>query len=288
MKRTLCEFIEFRGENDFLHQGLFFRSKDSDTTVIHVHGSCGNYSSFKPIKTLAQHYISNNINLLTFNTRGHDCITEGFFGDKYEYTGGSLYEFNDCVKDIESAIKFVKKESKNIILQGHSLGCDRIVTYQLLKKDLYPSILISPADSYTLQAEFLAKYGDTVENQIRRIEEIEDNLLELLPYKEYGVSSNGELYYIPTTKSTFLSIATGLPFKLFRIDKPYDFFLDTDAFVVSGAEDKLLTCSPLSMFELIKKRFRSVNSLEVPDSGHEITPNIDLFKHKVVEWIKAL
>jgi hypothetical protein len=288
MMDALCEIISFEGANKFLHQGLLFSSKNSHTTVIHVHGSCGNFISFKPIKKVAESYVKNGINLLTFNTRGHDCITEGFWSNSYDYVGGSITSFDDCIIDIQSAIDFCLTFSSKIILQGHSLGCDRVIQYQLKSKQFYPTILISPCDSYALHSNFLKKRGLTVEKHLQIIKKYKHSKYEFLPLNEYGVDNRGEIYYVPITRDTLLSIMTGAPFKLFRIDKPLEYYLPVDCFACIGQYDKLQTHPSELMFSHLGQRFMSLFKLYVHNADHEIEPNVELLNSNLIKWIADL
>lgn len=285
---SLCEIITFTGANKFLHQGLLFSAKKSKTTVIHVHGSCGNLMSFKPINKVADNYVNNSINFLTFNTRGHDCIAEGYWHNNYDYVGGSITLFDDCIADIQSAIDFCMKFSSKIILQGHSLGCDRIVHYQLQTKQYYPTILISPCDSYALHTNFLKKRSLTVDQHIRIIRKYKSNKFEILPIDEYGVYNKGDNYYVPTTKDTLLSIMTGAPFKLFRIDKPLQYFVPVDCFACIGENDTLQTSPSDKMFFHLESRFKSLFKLFVGRADHEIEPHVELLNLNLINWIKKI
>lgn len=288
MSRTMCEIVSFSGVNDFLYQGAIFWAKNSDITVIHVHGSCGNFLSFKPIVKVATSYVKQGINFLSFNTKGHDCISEGFFGEKYEYVGGSITKFDNCIVDIQSAIDFCKTFSSKIILQGHSLGCDRIVYYQRRTKNYYPTILISPCDSYALQRNYLMQRKLSVEDQIEFIRKSSRNKFEILSLKEYGVNNKGESYFIPIARSALLSIMTGPPFKQFRVDKPLRYHIYSPCFLCIGEKDKLQTSDFDSMVSILEPRFDTLDSILVADSDHEIEPCIEKFNEAVYKWIKSI
>ena len=173
-----------------------------------------------------------------------------------------------------------------LILQGYSLGCDRVVFYQLQTKKYYPTILISPCDSYALHTNFLKKRGLTVEQHIKIIRKYKSNKFEILPLNEYGVHNKGEDYYVPTTKDTLLSIMTGAPFKLFRLDKPLKYFLPTDCFVCIGENDTLQTVLYDNMFFHLENRFKSIYKLSIELADHEIEPHVEVLILNLVNWIK--
>jgi len=287
MVSCLCELVKFHSKNSYIYTGLLFRSGNSRRTVIHVHGSCGDFISFGPLKTVANHYISNNSNFLTFNLKGHDCIAEGnWLNGRYDYVGGSLVDFDECINDIQSAIDYCKLFSDTILLQGHSLGCDRIVYYQLLSNCFYPTILLSPCDSYKLQQIYLNT--KSVEKFITEVEGIQpNNDFEMLPPGSYGVNNAGECYDIPITQKALLSIMTGPPYKLFKIGGEEEYYLPVDAIVCLGSNDKLQVHSPEVMHKHFRNKFKSVVEITI-EADHEMEPKGDDLGNILSAWISKV
>jgi hypothetical protein len=280
-----AQVISYRSSKGLLLKGLLFLSKQGGPTVLHVHGACGNFLSFTPLLREAAILSTKGINLLTINTSGHDCIAEGFRGENYEYVGGSVSPFGECVADISGAIAVASSFSSKIILQGHSLGCDRIVHYQLMTNDWRDTILISPCDSYRLQQNFLG--DETVEAQLERLKHHDpEHTFKLLPPTEYGVHNRGEDYHIPVNLQTFLSIAEGPPYKLFRLDNQADYYLLSRCFAVIGGRDDLQTAPPETMFNHLTKRFAHFEQLLLSKSDHEMEPEADELFQRLADWVK--
>ena len=56
--------------------------------------------------------------------------------------------FEECIQDIEGMVRFAKPFSNRIVLQGHSLGCDRVLHYLISSNRPFDFVLLSPCDSY--------------------------------------------------------------------------------------------------------------------------------------------
>ncbi len=279
----LCEPIFFSGKDGYLYSGLLFRAQKNKGTIIHIHGSCGNFLSFTALLDETSHLVESGYNLFSFNLKAHDCITEGnWINGKYEYVGGSITDFNNCIEDIQSAIDFCKGFSDKIILQGHSMGCERVLTYQIESNEYYDTILISPCDAYALQHKYV--YPETIEEQIKRLSSEANNRLLL---KEYGIDNNGEKYSIPIYLQSFLSILNSNALKLFRVDKPTQFFLPTRCLCFIGTRDRLQTNKAETMFSLISENFKSFSSCAF-DTDHEFNNYGKNLGQKIVNWIEDM
>ena len=288
MEGIKCEVVKFRAIDGFIYRGLLYRAKESKKTIIHIHGACGNMLSFSSLIDLASSYLNCGYNMLTFDLRAHDCIAEGtWYEDKspnpfFYYVGGSLETFESCIIDIESAINFVKSFSNEIILQGHSMGCERILTYQITQGTNYNTILLSPCDGHQLQVEYI--YPKTIETEISELGKYGDN--ELLPADSFGVNrDNGEKYTIPMYKKALLSILTGYAMKVLRLDRPFEFFCPISCLCVLGTLDLLQTNKPEATFNLLKEKFTSFEGYTI-NGDHEMIPAQNELVSIVCDWLK--
>ena len=81
-------------------------------------------------------YTNRGYTFLTFNNRGTNFVPELLKKDGYEVIGGCYERFIDCILDINGAIKYVKEKGfTEIVLKGHSYGCNKVVYYYNNKKD---------------------------------------------------------------------------------------------------------------------------------------------------------
>lgn len=284
------ELVKFQNTKGYHLDGILYEANKSRKTIIHVHGSYGNFYQSYFVRVFADAYINAGYNFLSFNLTSHDGFAEGYKNEnEFEYVGGSLSDFSNCVSDIEGAVEFVKEFSDKIIIQGHSLGCDRTVEYLLRSSQNFDFVLLAPCDSFRLQENWLSPQ-ETVENQIERIQKGFNiiNDFDWLPIKEYGVYSSNEEYILPITRKAMLSIMNGAPFKLFNIHKPIDYFIDQNCFIYIGGKDNLQTEKPKTMFDFFRKRIKTVEPCLIAEGDHMMTNYEEEVASKVVNWLRHL
>jgi hypothetical protein len=216
-RRALGELITVKSSNGFELDGIVYREKSARTTVIHIHGSFGNFYQSRFVRLMAAMYQDAGINLLSVNLACHDGLAEGYRNDEdFMYAGGAIASFDECAADIAGAVQFAESFSDRVILQGHSLGCDRVLDYSIRNNALIDLVLLSPCDSYQLQANWIAP--ETVEQQIDRLksEAPRHPDFDWLATREYGVRGGEDWTYpIPVTRKAFLSILVSLKVHLF-------------------------------------------------------------------------
>ena len=281
-EKTLGELVTFENSHGFHLDGILYQEDHNKTTIIHIHGSLGNFYQNQFLRLMAKMYNKARINFLSFNLASHDGLAEGYRNvDDFEYVGGSVVDFETSLLDIEAAINFVKKFSRRIILQGHSLGCDRVLNYLITQESYYDFILLSPCDSYQLQACWIAP--ETVEQQMTGLKAINpgEEELDWLPSQEYGIKHEGEDYIIPITRKALLSIIDGPPFKLIRIGNPAHFTLNQKVLVYIGGEDALQVVPNEIMFKYFEDRVRHVTKVFIPRGQH----SLEGCEHEVAEHI---
>jgi hypothetical protein len=292
MKRvnsTKGELISFKNPHEYRLEGILFESSNSDTTIIHIHGSYGNFYQAYFVKVMSKIYTDAGFNFLSFNLTCHDGFGEGYIGESgFEYVGGALSEFSTSVSDIQGAIEFAKIFSKKITLQGHSLGCDRVINYLLTSNEIYDFILLAPCDSYKLQSKWISPIS--VETQLERLksDEVIYNDYDWLPIKEYGVYSANEEYVLPITRKSLLSLLQGPSFKLFNLTTQIDYFLNMNGFIYIGGKDNLQTEKPETMFNFFKKRIAHIESFFEPDGDHMMKDREVEVAEAIVKWLKNL
>ena len=151
------ELVRFKTRDGLNLQGLLFEPKAKTSKIlVNVHGWVGNFYENHFIDPISQSVLEKNIAFLTFNNRGAGIVTEFLRTNKRENIGGSLEIFEECLLDIEGALNFLQKRGyTEMILQGHSLGCQKIIYYQYNKKDkrVKGLILIAPVND----VEFVSK-----------------------------------------------------------------------------------------------------------------------------------
>lgn len=156
--------IEFVTPKDkLLLNGLWLGPKNPKRVFIYLHGLSG--SMFDGRQGMLNFLISKTDAVLTFNNRGSGIVNR-VANKKKNSTKEVLYGaacevFTDCVFDIDGAIAYAKKyKPKEIVLIGHSTGCQK-ATYWAYKKKSHGLvrrlILLAPMSDYAGEPERLGK-----------------------------------------------------------------------------------------------------------------------------------
>lgn len=140
--------------------GIFVSSLGAQRTLIHTHGTGGNFfwNDFYPNIANACH--SSGVSFLAVNSRGSGIVEleKGSPG-----AGISLEIFEDCLKDIDAWIEFaISQGSKSVVLEGHSFGIGK-VTYYMTKgkyRELVEKVIFLGTNGvYQTQQHYLNKLG---------------------------------------------------------------------------------------------------------------------------------
>lgn len=126
--------IKLQTPKNLLLNGLWFGPAKPKTVLVIVHGLSGTVFSQA---WLAEGLANKDTAALVFNNRGSGVITRFKQLDAKSDTGyqslslGMAHEvFTDCVDDLEGAVQYAKAMgAKQVILVGHSTGCQKSVYY---------------------------------------------------------------------------------------------------------------------------------------------------------------
>ena len=211
------KLVRIKSNDGIEMPGILYTPKDySENICIHVHGMNGNFYENRFVDVLADTYTENGYSFLTFNNRGRDFITELIKDDDFTLIGGSLERFQDSLFDIQGAIDYVKKLGyKNIILEGHSYGCNKVLYYynKIEDNSIKKIVLLAPCDIPEESKKFLS--SDEYENAVRESEELvqKGRDMELI---NYSVMANGKVaagtfYYdfLPDGENDFIRYRDG-------------------------------------------------------------------------------
>ena len=137
------ERIDFLATDGINLNGFIYKadtSNNSKKVILAVHGMSSNCFK-KRDEIIAKKMNENGIDYFCFNNRGSELvkyIRKNINGKKEKHLGGTTYEdVLEGYEDIVGAIlKLEELGYKEIYLQGHSLGCTKIVyTYNELKEE---------------------------------------------------------------------------------------------------------------------------------------------------------
>ncbi|MCL2539845.1 MAG: DUF1749 domain-containing protein [Firmicutes bacterium] len=142
----------FKTSDGLKLQGLLYEPENkTDKIVIHVHGAAGNFYENKFIDDFSVAFTKAGYAFLAFNNRGSgyetEMVREQDEVKDYPVIGMLNEIFEECVLDIEAAIAFAKNMGYNeIVLQGHSLGCNKVIWPATQKNFAGKIILLAPCD----------------------------------------------------------------------------------------------------------------------------------------------
>lgn len=133
------EKIFFETEDKAELVGLLHKGEKTKKVIISIHGMTSDCLKRRD-DIIAKNMTKNNIDFFSFNNRGNNVIaylTKEIGGIYAKQKAGTAYEdVQDSYYDIKSAIdEMIKLGYEEIYLQGHSLGCTKVVyTYNKLKQ----------------------------------------------------------------------------------------------------------------------------------------------------------
>ena len=140
--------------------GILIPANKKDAVIINIHGTADNFYDNDFIWQTAEAIKSLNVSTLSTNNRGSFSLEFYDYGpDAYRNSGASVEIFEKCILDIDAWIKHALSLGyKKIILEGHSLGTEKVVYY--MNKGKYRNkvsavILLGFSDSYGTHMEFM-------------------------------------------------------------------------------------------------------------------------------------
>lgn len=142
------DFIRFNAADNVELQG-WLNNEAGEVAAIHIHGMSGNGYENNFLDSLRQMYSKHAITLFTIDTRGRGIISDFRQGDEWKHAGSCFEIFDESMHDIQGAIDYLKSIGKTkFILQGHSLGCTKVVNYVLAcnSSSIEKVILLAPTD----------------------------------------------------------------------------------------------------------------------------------------------
>lgn len=287
-KTSNVDLIKFSSSNQEILDGMLFRSDSSlDTTLIHVHGSFGNFYQNPLVGKIGTLIRNEGINFFSFNLTCHDGIAEGYKTDgSFNYVGGAVSDFDSCVADIQGAVDLVSEFSSKIVLQGHSMGCDRVIHFLKESQAQYDCVLLSPCDSRHLHKRWLI--NNNINDQIHRIkEQLPEEETILLSDNEYGLREEGGWTYpIPVSRKAFLSIAEGPPFNLLSLENRPKYFLNVRSLALLGSLDNLRTFAVRDMENYLNEKFQHLEVLEIEGTDHNFSGKEKMIAKIIIKFVK--
>lgn len=273
------KLIKFLATDGIELDGILYNSKsETKRIILAVHGMSSNCIKERD-EIIAEQANENNIDYFSFNNRGSELVkyikrsTDG-----KKLLGGTSYEdVLEGYEDITGAIIKLKELGyKEIYLQGHSLGCTKIVyTYNKLKREasnvlenIKGIILLSLVD---IPGTLNIYLGNKLDNYIEYAEKLkqEGKQNELMPK---------EAFIHPVSAKTFLRYArdneeidfasygkdTRLE-KINNIDRPlFMRWGNVNEMILQNAEDLVNMLN-----EIIKNPNKDINYIDGADHSYK-------------------
>ena len=293
----MLEKVYFELEDKVELVGLLHRPENTtDEVVISIHGMQSN--CFKKREDILSKVINNaGIAYFAFDNRGANlmCYTKKTDGTK-TLNGGSVYEdVLESYYDIKGAIeKMLELGYTKIHLQGHSLGCTKIVyAYNRLKKENYKNleniqsiILLSLVDLVDLQKYDLGidKYNKMLELAIEK--EARGEEMELMPFDSFDhpISVKSYLRYYRDNKE--------IDFAKFN-DNNYDFKeinnINIPLFLRWGEND-LVVQKLDELIELLKTKINNpkLDIGYIKNTDHGYTNKEEVLGEEIKKFLKIV
>jgi len=265
-------------------KGLLSRDEAFSTTVIHIHGSCGNFYENEFVSIMRNKYIASGINFLAFNNRGHDCLAEAYKNGKVVYIGGSVENLSECIQDINAAISVCDEFSDRVVLQGHSFGCLKAIAYLHETKKYYDTILLSPADTLQLEKNYI--YPRDLASVLTEVKELFlPNSHNLLPEEYFGIRQGNVEYSIPITLNSFIGLFENPLIELLNFKANLPFNIDASCFLYLGGSDALQTEPISNCHDYFRQRFSHLTFYEHPKGDHHFHGIENIVIDQIIEWI---
>lgn len=293
------ERVDFLATDGIELNGFIYKNniKQTEKIILSVHGMSSNCFK-KREEVIAKKANENEIDYFCFNNRGSELvkyIRRKISDKKEKFLGGTTYEdVLEGYEDIVGAILKLKELGyKEIYLQGHSLGCTKIVyTYNELKqdddeilKDIKGIILLSLIDiPSTLKIYLRDKYS----TYINLAEEKEKAGLknELMPRDAFihPISVKSFLRYARDNKEiNFARYSEDNEFEILNnIDIPIMMRWGNNNEMILQQADELVDM----MNENIKNSQKDIKYIDGADHGY--TNKEDILAEQIINFIKHI
>ena len=257
------ERVDFVALDGVELNGILYKSKEKTKDVIlAVHGMTSN--CFKKRDTLiSKEANKNNIDYFCFNNRGSELVRYLSKENEKILGGTSFEDVLEGYEDIIGAILKLKElKYENIYLQGHSLGCTKILyAYSQLKEeesDLLENIkgiiLLSLVDIPTsLHVYLKERFDETVQIAEEKIQQ--GNIIEFMPKNSFihPISPKTFLRYAKNNQDIdFINIEKDPSLeKLNNIDIPF--------FMRWGTENDMIIMSAPEYVRIVRESLQGKN-----------------------------
>lgn len=287
--------IYFLATDGIKLDGLLYTSENkTEDIILSIHGMGSNCMK-KRETTIAKLANENNIDYFGFNNRGSELVkyTRRYTEGKREKNlGGTSYEdVLEGYEDITGAIIKLKELGyKNIYLQGHSLGCTKIVyTYNELKEEqddmlgnikgvILNSLIDIPKAIKVYLRDSFNKYLEYAENKER-----ENKLQDMMPREAFihPISVKSFLRYARDNKEIDFA-KYGEDSELIKLNN-----IDVPLFMRWGNDNEMITQKADELVDLVNNIITNPNKdIDYIDgANHSYDTKEEELAKQIIEFI---
>ena len=288
------EKVDFLATDGIELSGILYNGKEKNEKIIlSIHGMASNCMKTRDT-IIAKNANENNIDYFCFNNRGSEIvkyISKNINGKKEKELAGTAYEdVLESYEDIVGAILKLKELGyKDIYLQGHSLGCTKIVyTYNELLEEKETDILNSIKGVILLSLidipmAIKVYTGEKFEQYLKLAEE-KENKLELMPTSSFihPISVKTFLRYAKDNKEIdFAKYGRDNELeKLNNIKAPLFMRWGNDNEMILQKADELVSM----VSNLIQNENKDINYID--GANHSYNEKEEILAKEIIEFIK--
>lgn len=278
--------VEIETSDNLPLYGLYNKVDKSKTILINVHGTASNFYENYFMNPLSKHLENIGISTLSTNNRGASVM------QVWPHAGAAIEHFEDCVLDIDAWIDYVLSQGyKNIILQGHSLGTEKVVYYMNKGKNskrVNAIILLAPADSYGYTTELCLD-----KKQLSELLEEAKNLVskgdkEIFLRKKWLCHGN----ILPKGADSFLNffspnseLSKAFPLRQGKNLTLYQ-NIKVPIFVAIGDEEEYTVISVKETLEVLKKENNLAECIQLKNCSHDFENKEEELSKIIVGFLK--
>ena len=288
------EKVDFLATDGIELSGILYNGKEKNKKIIlSIHGMASNCMKTRDT-IIAKNANENNIDYFCFNNRGSEIvkyISKNINGKKEKQLAGTAYEdVLESYEDIVGAILKLKELGyKEIYLQGHSLGCTKIVyTYNELLEEKETDILNSIKGVILLSLidipmAIKVYTGEKFEKYLKLAEE-KENKLELMPTSSFihPISVKTFLRYARDNKEIdFARYGRDNELeKLNNIKAPLFMRWGNDNEMILQKADELVSM----VSNLIQNQNKDINYID--GANHSYNEKEEILAKEIIEFVK--
>lgn len=288
------EKVDFLATDGIELSGILYNGKEKNKKIIlSIHGMASNCMKTRDT-IIAKNANENNIDYFCFNNRGSEIvkyISKNINGKKEKQLAGTAYEdVLESYEDIVGAILKLKELGyKDIYLQGHSLGCTKIVyTYNELLEEKETDILNSIKGVILLSLidipmAIKVYTGEKFEKYLKLAEE-KENKLELMPTSSFihPISVKTFLRYARDNKDIdFAKYGRDNELKkLNNIKAPIFMRWGNDNEMILQKADELVSM----VSNLIQNQNKDINYID--GANHSYNEKEEILAKEIIEFVK--